>query len=94
MLKGSGIAISPELDARLKQQFPPGTSEQALVNALMSQGFKRVGSCHTDASIQQASFSKPGTGILPYDIGADVYWKHDDRGRIVWTKGLVQYSGL
>ena len=88
------IAISPELDQRLSQQFPPGFDDASLVQTLTAQGFKLSGHCEADPTVQRASFFQKGVGCLAYDTIAEVFCKKDDRDRIVWTKGLVRYSGL
>jgi hypothetical protein len=95
MIETTGqFAVSPEVEQRLRDQFPPGSNESRLIAALTTQGFKQEAPCETDQTIQRASFFRKGTGILPYDIGATVYWKIDEQGRIVWTKGFVAYGGL
>jgi len=94
MLETSNIAISPELNKRLQEQFPPGSADSRLVETLKNQGFSLGEPCTADPTIQHASFFQKGSGFLPYDINADIYWKRDLDGRIVWTKGLVAYTGL
>ena len=95
IIEASGkLAISPELQQRLQSEFPPGTSEDRVIAALISQGFKLEPSCATDKTIQRASFFQAGTVILPTDIAADIYWKLDGQRRIVWTKGFVMFIGL
>jgi hypothetical protein len=88
------LATSPELDARLNAAFPPGSDGQKLERTLGEQGFRVVGICKTDGSIRIAGFFRKGAGLLPYDLSAEVYWKVDQVGRIVWTKGFVTYIGL
>lgn len=88
------LAVSPEVEQRLRDQFPPGSDDQRLISSLTAQGFSLVKPCETDQTIQRASFFQKGTGILPYDIFASVYWKIDDQRHIIWTKGFVSYSGL
>jgi hypothetical protein len=78
------LALSPELNRRLEDQFPPGTSEQRLIRVVSDQGFHRAASCQSDPTIHIATFGRP-------DMRAAVYWKSDDAGSIVWTKGFVFY---
>jgi len=75
-------AISPELDRRLAQQFPPGSSEIALVQELQKQPFKMRGACNGDTAIRFAEFKER-------DLRAAVYWRVDAANTIVWTKGFV-----
>jgi hypothetical protein len=78
------LAISPELDQRLREQFSSGTPEQHLIAALSEQGFKRVASCANDPTIHQMEFYRG-------QVRAAAYWKSDDAANIVWTKGFVFY---
>lgn len=78
------LAISPELDQRLQQQFSPGTPEQQLVAVLSDQGFRRAASCKNDPTIHRMEFERE-------QVRAAVYWKSDDAARTVWTKGFVFY---
>ena len=94
MLETTNIAISPELNKRLREQFPPGSADTRLVDTLTGQGLCLAEPCAAVPTIQHASFFQQGTGFLPYDINAEVYWKRDKDSRIVWTKGLVAYTGL
>ena len=84
------LALSPELNDRLVGRFPPGSSEGDLINALTSQGFKRAGSCEAERSIKYLGYDEKGTG-LP-SVTAEVYWRVDSTGRIVWTKGFIRYT--
>ena len=77
------LAISPEFDQRLREQFSSGTPEQHLIAALSDQGFKRVASCANDPTIHRMEFYRG-------QVRAAVYWK-SDAARIVWTKGFVFY---
>ncbi|SEK13785.1 hypothetical protein [Paraburkholderia diazotrophica] len=88
------LAISPELDSRLKNNFPPGSDGQKLEGTLVKEGFHIDGVCNTDGSIHIAGFFRKGVGLLRYDVSAQVYWKVDQEGRVVWTKGFVMYIGL
>ncbi|MCX4164353.1 MULTISPECIES: hypothetical protein [Paraburkholderia] len=95
MLKTMGrLGTSPELDARLNAGFPPGTDDLKLKRTLTEQGFRVDGACKTDGSIHIAGFFRKGVGLLSYDVSAQIYWKVDQVGHIVWTKGFVMYIGL
>jgi hypothetical protein len=91
---GRPLAVSPELDLRLAEQFPAGSSERRLVDALRTQGFELMAPCKNEQSIRVAAFVQHGGGLLSYPITANVYWKVDQSGNIVWTKGFVRYTGL
>jgi hypothetical protein len=88
----SGEALSPELNQRLAEQFPPGSSGPELSRFLMSQGFKQLESCENDTAIHRAYYDGPISGVL-LNINANVYWKTEEN-TIVWTKGFVAYGGL
>ena len=88
-------ASSPELAERLRSQFPPGTPSQVLVEDLRGQGFVATSPCENDKSIHRMIFSQEGGSILPpFPVSAAVAWKEDAAGRIVWTKGQVEFTGL
>jgi hypothetical protein len=87
-----GLALSPELNSRLVQQFPPGSAEDGIVKTLTAQGFKLSASCANDPSIRIATFKGYAGGI--FDIWAAIYWKVDNADAIVWTKGFVAFDGL
>jgi hypothetical protein len=90
-----GEAISPNVEKRLVQQFPAGTPEQELVLALQRQGFELIPPCDNDIQIHRAVFRQKGGGILgPYPMFANIAWKIDELGRVVWTKAFVAYTGL
>lgn len=87
-------ALSPELDSRLRQQFPAGSEARRLVQELRAQGFRATAPCENDASIHHAEFRQSGGGFAgPYPIFASVAWKEDARGRIAWTKASVSFTG-
>ena len=92
--KGRPLAISPELDERLSQAFPPGSSEKRLVDTLQAQGFELLSPCNGDTSIHLAAFNQHGGGVVAYPITANVYWKVDGQGHIMWTRGFVRYLAL
>ena len=89
-----GLALSPELDKRLKERFPPGTQAGSLEKELSNEGFRTAGVCETDRTISRATFFRNGRGLLPYSTSATVYWKVDEKNSILWTAGMVTYSGL
>lgn len=90
----SKLAVSPELSARLELQFPPGTPAAALTQALSRDGFGAATACDADPTIMRATFFQKGSGLLPYDVNATVYWKVAGDDKIVWTKGFIFYAGL
>jgi len=92
--QGRPLATSPELDRRLAQSFPPGSSERKLVDTLRNQGFELLPSCRSDHSIHVAAFDQHGGGILFNPITANIFWQVDEADNIVWTKGFVRYVGL
>jgi hypothetical protein len=87
-----GEALSPELNQRLAQQFPPGSSGPALFRFLMSQGFMQLEPCENDTTVHRAYYNGPISGVL-LNINAIVYWKTEGN-TLVWTKGFVDYDGL
>ncbi len=90
-----GLAISPDLQQRLEQQFPPGTSEDALAHALHEQGFSAVGApCKNEPSIHASGFQQYAEGVLSHPMTASVFWKVDEAGKIQWIKGSVAFTGL
>jgi len=87
-------ARSPELEARLKEQFPAGTPAIDLSRALLAQGFSPIENCPNDASISRVTFRQTGGGLFgPYPAFSLVAWKSDASGKVVWTKGTVAYTG-
>ena len=88
------LAISPELDQRLLEAFPPGTTEESLTSFLLKQGFSFNGSCDTDPLVRHASFNLKAKGFLRYSTHAQVFWRVDADGRVVWTKGFAGFTGL
>jgi hypothetical protein len=92
--EGRPLAISPELDHRLAESFPLGSSETKLLDMLRTEGFELLPPCKVDASIHVAEFTQHGGGVLAYPMTADIYWKVDEHGDILWTKGFVRYLAL
>jgi hypothetical protein len=85
---------SPEVEARLARQFPAGTDEKRLITMLRAQGFAPTQECDNDPTIHGATFQQGGGGFWgPYPVYADIAWKVDDAGKIVWTKANVAYTG-
>src|SRR5436305_936502 len=78
------LALSPELNQRLQDQFPTGTTEQRLIQVLTNQGFQRIEACKSDPTIQVVAFHRR-------DVRAAVYWKSDGAGNITWTRGFIFY---
>lgn len=68
-------------------RHPDGSSASALINDLRRQGFKLQDSCPTDASVNWA-MNQSWFGL------ANVYWKVDPGGNLVWTRGYVAWDGL
>jgi hypothetical protein len=92
--EGRPSAISPELQKRLEENFPPGTAQTKLVDTLQSQGFKLLSSCSGDPSIRIARFTRQGGGLTDLPMTAEVYWKVNEAKEIVWTKGFVRYVAV
>ena len=88
------LALSPELNKRLGDEFPVGQSEQLLTQTLVKQGFELRPACLKDSSIRSARFVQRSGGSFYWPIDASVYWKIDEARKIVWTKGFVMYVWL
>ncbi len=89
--EASQPAISPEFNHRLAEAIPIGSNEKHLTEMLSHQGFRMLPACQKDQFIKSAEFEQHG-GLSP--LTAMVFWKIDDLGRIVWTKGFVRYTAL
>ena len=85
--------LSPELNERLRTQFPPGTPEERLVRTLAEQRFERPVSCSGEPSIRSSKFYQERTAIFAH-VRAEVFWRVDQANNLVWTKGFVFYVGL
>jgi hypothetical protein len=94
MVAGRKLAVSPELSDRLSRQFPPGSPASALKDELSTDGFEPPSACEADPTIMGAAFFQKGGGLFAYDVNASVYWKADGDGKIIWTKGVIFYTGL
>jgi hypothetical protein len=94
MIETLKLAVSPEVERRLQERFPPGSGDDRLIAELLKQGFVLDGPCETNHTINRAHFFQKGIGSLPYDTSATVYWKIDEQHHIVWTKGFLAHSGL
>jgi hypothetical protein len=88
----SGEALSPELNRKLAEQFPPGSPAEPLVQTLAKQGFTPGPSCENDSKIHSAAFHGPTRGAI-FDTYAVIYWKTENEA-LVWTKGFVAFDGL
>jgi len=75
------------LDQRLLARHPNGSNASALTNDLRRQGFKLQGPCPTAPSVSWAT-NRSGFGL------ANVFWKTDPAGNLVWSKGYVAWDGL
>jgi hypothetical protein len=83
-----------QVEARLAHDFPAGTPEASLISALARQGFKPEAACDNDPTIHRAQFNQAGGGLFgPYPAMANIAWKVDGEGRIVWTKADLMYTG-
>jgi hypothetical protein len=93
-----GLADSPEFDKRLEEKYPSGSSSAVLRKSLAAIGFRSIGACKDDESIQIARFdearSQSSSFSLDYPMTATVFWKVDTQDRVIWTKGFVFYTGL
>src|SRR5438445_5367667 len=57
MIQTAGkLALSPELNQRLINEFPLGSNESRLIEALTKQGFEMLPPCKADESIHRAGF--------------------------------------
>ena len=84
-----GLAQSPEIVERLRQQFPPGSPSDALRSSLLRQGFSMEGPCSPDRTISWAQFRRNGNEVV-----ANVYWREGPDRRLVWSFGEVYYTFL
>jgi hypothetical protein len=87
---GSGDGVSPELDKRIRDEFPPGSSEADLVATLKDQRFGPPTPCQGNTSVRHSHFVQPKDA----PIDANVYWRVDDANKIVWTHGFVFFVSL
>ena len=87
---------SPEIVARLRAGYPPGSPASKLRTSLSKQGFAIHDGCSADKSVSWAEFRQHrsnGVGTYTAAFGT-VYWKQDAVGRLVWTTGDIAYTGL
>jgi len=84
------LALSPELDQRLRDAFPAGSSERDLLQTLAAQGFELHPPCESDPTVRFATFRQEG-GLYP--LGANVVWQVDSTQTLVWTRGFVWFTG-
>lgn len=88
------VSHSPEIVARLRHDFPAGSSAANLISSLRKQGFT-LHRCASDRTMGYALFSQQGgSAILSYPASASIYWKADAQGRLIWTTGDIGYRGL
>jgi hypothetical protein len=91
-LAGAGSsAQNGSFAVRLKQRFPPGSSEQALGEALRAQGFVQNDWGGRTGSQHNAAWSRGG---FPCVTDARVDWTADAQGRLVTIGGLYGYACL
>jgi hypothetical protein len=77
---GSPMAWSPEFGRRIKHEFPPGSEARQMTEQLQKLGFRMLGSCKGDPSIQHAFFEQHGGFPLRSSgipMVANVWWQVD-----------------
>jgi hypothetical protein len=90
-----GYAVSPELSKHLEGLFPPGTPEVVLITELRKQGFELTrANCPGNPAVRRAVIRIPDDRPFGYELFSDVYWTTDEHGRVNWTTGGVQFTGL
>ena len=87
---------SPEIVARLRASYRPGSSASQLRSNLLRQGFTIHNGCSTDRSVSWAEFRQKATNGLDTYTAAfgTVYWRQDATGRLLWATGDIAYTGL
>ena len=87
---------SPQIVARLRTAFPPGSLASKLRTSLTRQGFIIHDACSADKSVSWADFQQRGfNGTATYQAAfGTVYWKQDKVGRLTWATGDIAYTGL
>ena len=85
----SRLARSPEMVARLRNQFPTGSGSDKLRASLERQGFTLEGPCSLDRGVSWAQFRRNGNEAV-----ANVYWRETPDGRLIWTFADVAYTFL
>jgi hypothetical protein len=86
---------SPEIVARLKRAFPPGSAAADLRRSLRRQGFALHDRCSRDGSVSWAEFrQRGGDGVTSMAALGTVFWREDPAGRLVWTTGDIAFRGL
>ena len=82
------------IEDRVERTFPAGTPQTEVVSSLSRQGFKIEPVCASDPTIAYATFIQSGGGFYgPYPAFAEVTWKVDPTGRVIWASGSVAYTG-
>jgi hypothetical protein len=84
---------APEFDRRLLNGHPPGPTASSLEHELILDGFVLIGPCRDERAIQRAVFRQGGGGMLNFPAFAEVNWRVDGRGRIIWAAGTIAYTG-
>lgn len=80
-LSGAYAEGERAFDRRLKQRFPPGTSERELTDALERQGFRRLPPVD---GVEDATFFRDR---FPFRTIWSVRWR-TDRGRVIAIWGV------
>lgn len=88
------LGLSPKLNARLLRDFPPGTAETQIFGKLVEMGFSRPHACEGDPTTRSAFFKQHGGSLRHIAMATSVFWKVDNSGIIIWTKGFVSFDGL
>lgn len=88
------LALSPELNVRLAREFPPGTTELRLIEELAKMGFSQPLACEGDPTTRSAFFKQHGGSLYHLAMAARVFWKVDDSGILIWTKGFAEFDGI
>lgn len=86
-LRGPWTEVSTTFDARVRRQFPVGTSEAALSQALSRQGFRRVNASgpEQEAVRREDNFA--------CNIAARVFWTAGPDRRIHSIRGEYRQEG-
>ena len=79
---------------RLMKRFPPGTDQQVAISSLQRMGFflydkSSANEQPCDEGIRVMSYEQKGIGPYTNPLSANVYWKPDRDGKIIWIKGSI-----
>lgn len=88
-LSESTLSRSPEITERLSQAFATSSSSEKLRSSLKEQGFELMGPCSTDGSVSWAQFRKNGNEVV-----ANIYWRENPSGQLIWTFGNIYFTFL